>query len=186
MIVLILLYYQILIGVAMRERITEVDVHYPPIKAKPERSERIGGGSAAWFERDGGRNSSGPARRYALCSPPRLCCVRRGRAHSEQAAPAPLPASRSPTPASLRCACWVRTPRAALSPADHASAAEKLARNGSRSPLAALRASRRSRSRICFLAWRRGLVTGWLQVVGLLGWAGGGVTMGRLYWLGWV
>ena len=32
---------------AMRERITEVDVHYPPIKAKPERSERIGGGSAA-------------------------------------------------------------------------------------------------------------------------------------------
>ena len=116
----------------------------------------------------------------------RLCCVHRGRAHSEQAASAPLPASRSPTPASLRCACWVRTPRAALSPADHASAAEKLARNGSRSPLAALRASRGSRSRICFLAWRRGLVTGWLQVVGLLGWAGGGVTVGRLYWLGWV
>ena len=105
------------------------------------------------------------------CARRRACAARRGRAHSEQAAPAPLPALHSPTPASLHCACWVRTPRAALSPADHASAAEKLARNG-------------SRSRICFLAWRRGLVTGWLQVVGLLGWAGSGVTVERLYWLG--
>jgi len=64
--------------------------------------------------------------------------VHRGRAHSEQAAPAPLPALRSPTPAPLHCAYWVRTPRAALSPADHASAAEKLARNGSRLALAYL------------------------------------------------
>jgi len=123
------------------------------------------------------------------------CARRRACAACTAAAPTPSRprrrrskrrAHRHPLPFAAPAGSARRTPRAALSPADHASAAEKLAQNGSRSPLAALRSSRGSCSRICFLAWRRGLVTGWLLVVGLLGWGGGGVTVGRLYWLGWV